>query len=820
MKAPMSKPKSASAMRLCLLLLLPLIAAGQDARFIGKTTLPDQVPYLNRREHFFVGGGIAGGGGDGDGRWNFLVGPDYSCPNYLSNEEIRLLVDSKLQLMPVNMHRARNTGVFYGLASTGDLKFCLVDYAAHGEPWTVRLVMIKNDSAANDHIVSVQAWVWPMMGKGRSAAMARDAAGRASGISLKLDTSLRCVANRFCQNWANRSALIAFNDPSAVATNIGDALVLDAGAKHIAAGGSVSVALYHHMHYDDQTDGDCIRLIRKRNALDDAENCIRQWQDWLSGVATGYSLDLIKDQRARDIVEGGLVVLKMNQARDGGIVASERSWDMTYVRDAYCALRGLGECGHFDELRSFIQWLDHQYSVHGFIPNAAPAGSDTYVHHNGNSGGGPCPEANAAVEVTALYLLAARDYFNSTHDLATLTNADKSLRYAIDVQLKQAVANGYRLEFGGDETELAAGDVGATGLQGALSRQWSMTSVALCAASLDFYIRYLKEKGANPAAYLTSLDNRRLNLNEELDRLKDALEADFWRTNLPECPGGFHDSFRSKSDGAWPRARIVNFTLFPLYYGTPLKYPDRAGRDVAAMKQFFNPTTGLLPLMGVANGKSCGHDLGYLLWCLVAVGDPEKAAVYDALVNGRTVGCWGSYNESYDGDGVPNANNGLRSFETGVNIGALARYWGLGGCKPGRPLAVTAFPPETWVPVNDNHSAITYSGDWSYSTTCAGYYQSDCHFSSYDGNSVQFTFQGTGIRWIGGKNDDHGYAQIYVDDKLQSSVSTYASSWLAQQLLYEKTGLPDGRHTIRIVVIGGGVQDVDAFQYRTGKSAP
>jgi hypothetical protein len=42
-------------------------------------------------------------------------------------------------------------------------------------------------------------------------------------------------------------------------------------------------------------------------------------------------------------------------------------------------------------------------------------------------------------------------------------------------------------------------------------------------------------------------------------------------------------------------------------------------------------------------------------------------------VNGPTVGCWGTYNEAYDPQGVPN-RNGLRSFETGVNISAIARY--------------------------------------------------------------------------------------------------------------------------------------------------
>ncbi|MGA3284113.1 MAG: hypothetical protein ABSD57_06615 [Verrucomicrobiota bacterium] len=799
----------------------PVTAKGSNT-VIGKTPLPDQVPYLNKKEDFFVGNGMAGGGGAADGKWNFLVGPDYTCPNYLSNEEIRLVVDGAQRSVTMDVRRARNTGIFYGLTTIGDLEICLIDHASRGEPWMARLVMVKNKSVSLAHKVSVQAHVTPLTGGGRSASIVADSSGRDSGVSLKLDTSLKCMVNSFCQNWANRYALITFNEPTTTATNNGGIYILDAGTRSIAAGGSYTVALYHYMHYDDKTDSDCINLVRERNVVSDAENCINQWQNWFDGVDATYSLNRIKDQRARDIVEGGLATIKMNQSRDGGIVANERCYDMSYVRDAYCGLRGLSENGHFEELKSFIQWLDHKYSVHGCIPDAAPGGSDTYVHRNGN-GSGPCPEANAAVEVTALYLLAARDYYNATHDLQTLTNADNSLRYAMDIQLKQAVPNGYRLEFNGDETELCgAVDVSSAGFDWKLSRYWSMTSIALCSASLDFYIKYLTMKGADPVSYLNSQDNRILNLNDELGRLKDALEMDYWRTDVPECPGGFHDWFRVKSDRSWPHARVVNFTLFPLYYGTPLKYPERANKDASAAKQYFNDTTRLLPLTAVAGGKSLGHDLGYLLWGLVAVGDSRKVAVYDALVNGPTVGCWGTYNEAYDADASPNVN-GLRSFETGVNISAIAKYWGLGERRPPeltRARATTFIPPGTWVPIDDNHSAITYSGNWNFSTTSQGYYLTTCHFSNQAGSTAQYTFNGTGIRWIGGKNTDHEDAEVYIDGVLQASVNTHASSWLMRQMLYEKTGLPNGRHTIRIAVKGGGNQDVDAFVYCTGEPLP
>ena len=644
---------------------------------IGQTPLPEPVPWLNRREDFFIGNGIVSGGGAADGSWNFLAGPDYTCPNYLSREEILLVVDGTERLITMNVHRARNTGVFYGSTIIGDLDVCLIDHAVRGEPWAARLVMIKNNSATIGHTVQVRARVSPIIGAGRSASVVRDSSGRESGISLKLDTSLKCVKGWVCQNWADRYALITFNEPSTAATKEGDACLLAVGTHHIAANGVYNVGLYHYLHYLGRADGDSVKLIRQRDAVGDAEQSIREWQSWFAAVDTTYSPERITDSRARDIVEGGLAMIRMNQARDGGVVDNERGWNQSYVRDAYCALRGLGANGHFAEMERFIQWQDHKYAVHGFIPNAAACGSDTYAHPSGNNGY-TCAEANASVEVTALYLLAARDYYNATHDLGTLTNADRSLRYAMDIQLKHAVANSYKLEFNGDETELCnAVDIGATGFDRNLGRYWSMTSIALCSASLDFYIRYLKAKGTDPASYVNSQDKQTVDLDHELGRLEDALEADFWRTNLAEFPDGFHDWYRLKGGHGWPLARVVNFSLFPIYYGTPLKYPDRSGNDIAAIAHYFSRTTGFLPLTGSQGGRFLGHDLGYLLWGMIAVGDSNRVAVYDALINGPTVGCWGTYNEAYNANGSPNAN-GLRSFETGVNISAIAKYWGLG----------------------------------------------------------------------------------------------------------------------------------------------
>ena len=684
----LSCPTMLASKLLSIAVLLAGLAVLSDARaadaFSGNPSLPEPVPYLNTPESFFVGNGLAAGGGAADGTWEFLAGPDYTCPNYLDREEIHLMVDGEEHALTMKVHRARKTGVFYGIENVGDLKVCLVDYALNGEPWVARSVMVENQSRVKAHILGVIACIHPILGPGRTNWVASDSSGRARGIGMKLDTSLKCAHNWACPNWADRYALIAFADPASTAKSQvqGNHTFgrLETAIRPINPGGSRDFTLYHFTHYQDVSEADGFKLIQQRNSREDLKACIAWWQKWFDDVAPVYSLSRLKDERARNLVEGGLAVLKMNECRDGGIVANEMGWNMSYVRDAYCGLRGLGAFGHFEEAKNFIRWLDHKVAVHGLVPNAAPGGSDTYAHPNGNNGR-TCAEANASVEVTALYLLAARDYYHATHDFQTLTDADSSLRYAMDAQLKLAAQNGYLLEFSGDETELCgASDVPAIKQEGFnrnLAQYWSMTSVALCAASLDFYIQYLKERGSSTTEYVNHLDHRTLNLHDELNKLQDALERDFWRTNLPECPSGFHDWFRSKSDNAWPAGRIVNFTLFPLYYGTPVKNPQELKNDVAAMKQYFTEGSRLLPVTGLPGHKSLGHDLGYLLWGLVAVGDPKKDAVYDALVNGPTACCWGAYHEAYQADGTPNAN-GLRSFETGVNLSAIAKYWKTG----------------------------------------------------------------------------------------------------------------------------------------------
>jgi hypothetical protein len=473
----------------------------------------------------------------------------------------------------------------------------------------------------------------------------------------------------------DKSVVISFTDPAATASFGHGVYTLETKLTKVAPGGSYTGALCHYFRQDDLADKDCgdaIRAIRAIDSVGELKKCVADWQSWFEQVAPGYRLENIKEPRARDLVEGGLAVLKTNQSQDGGMIAQSTLYKEGYIRDAVLGLRGLTATGHFDESKRWLIWVDHKFSLFGHIPDSASC--EASLADKGNKG----DMGNADVEGTALYLLCARDYYHGTKDIQTLNAVNKSLQYSMDVQLKEAIANGYKLEFSGDETEICGSSVLPAGGQFAINAQkqdWALSSVALCAASLDFYMEYLKARGEDPAAYQNTQTGSKMNLKTELSHLLEAMDADFWRTDVPEIPLGFHDSFRLKSNNGWPLKRIVNFTLMPVYFGTPYAADEKA-RDVSAIAQYFDEKTGFLQMVPGINNGFDGHDLGYLLWSLIEVGNPKKTEVYKALVNGPTVGCWGSYNERYSGDGTRNTND-LRSLETGCNLSAIAKYWGL-----------------------------------------------------------------------------------------------------------------------------------------------
>ncbi|MGZ8637284.1 MAG: hypothetical protein ACXWX2_09975, partial [Actinomycetota bacterium] len=73
--------------------------------------------------------------------------------------------------------------------------------------------------------------------------------------------------------------------------------------------------------------------------------------------------------------------------------------------------------------------------------------------------------------------------------------------------------------------------------------------------------------------------------------------------------------------------------------------------------------------------------------------------------------------------------------------------------------------------------------------------------SALGGASVELSFSGTGVDWITARSRDQGRAEIYVDGALLRTVDNFARD-RAYGFVRSVTGLADGVHTLRIVVLG------------------
>ncbi|MDX2683762.1 hypothetical protein [Streptomyces soliscabiei] len=120
--------------------------------------------------------------------------------------------------------------------------------------------------------------------------------------------------------------------------------------------------------------------------------------------------------------------------------------------------------------------------------------------------------------------------------------------------------------------------------------------------------------------------------------------------------------------------------------------------------------------------------------------------------------------------------------------------------------------PGHLTPVNDTDPAITYTGSWNSSTgRNLGDLYNDVHATTTNGDSVSYTFTGTGIDVLSETNSDEGGIDVYIDGTKVQSVSAAGSSRLAQQVVASVSGLTKGQHTIKLVKTGGTSMVLDGF---------
>jgi hypothetical protein len=144
------------------------------------------------------------------------------------------------------------------------------------------------------------------------------------------------------------------------------------------------------------------------------------------------------------------------------------------------------------------------------------------------------------------------------------------------------------------------------------------------------------------------------------------------------------------------------------------------------------------------------------------------------------------------------------------------------GCtdSSGRAVAPISFGPinvDTGaqpLKVNDADSSIRYNGaGWGhYTGRGVGDINDDVHATTNNGDSVSYTFSGTGISYITERSVDEGKVDVAIDGVLQQTVDARSTDHnLANQTLYNLWGLPQGQHTITLTKRDGGYMLLDGF---------
>ena len=126
--------------------------------------------------------------------------------------------------------------------------------------------------------------------------------------------------------------------------------------------------------------------------------------------------------------------------------------------------------------------------------------------------------------------------------------------------------------------------------------------------------------------------------------------------------------------------------------------------------------------------------------------------------------------------------------------------------------------PGHLAPVNQNAAGAAYSGSGWFDSTDRDYGDlgNDVEATGTNGDSVTYTFTGTGLEVLGETYEDEGTFDAYVDGAQDTGQAwaedTSGGTRLSQQVVYSVQGLSQGTHTVEIEKTGGTYLTIDGFE--------
>ena len=121
-----------------------------------------------------------------------------------------------------------------------------------------------------------------------------------------------------------------------------------------------------------------------------------------------------------------------------------------------------------------------------------------------------------------------------------------------------------------------------------------------------------------------------------------------------------------------------------------------------------------------------------------------------------------------------------------------------------------------------NDTALTYGPNWFLTTGRGlGDFNDDTHHTNTVNAEASYTFTGTGVEYLSERFSDMGNVDVYLDGAFQQNVNLFVSGpRQAQAVVFSRTGLTNGQHTIRIVNKTTSVGMIDALRILTGGGMP
>jgi hypothetical protein len=106
------------------------------------------------------------------------------------------------------------------------------------------------------------------------------------------------------------------------------------------------------------------------------------------------------------------------------------------------------------------------------------------------------------------------------------------------------------------------------------------------------------------------------------------------------------------------------------------------------------------------------------------------------------------------------------------------------------------------VRVEQSSASLAYAGAWDLENVDRPWTGGTAAVSTEPLARVTFSFTGSGVSWIGFRGPQAGRARVFLDGTRVATIDAYAIAEQLQAVLFTRSGLTDGPHTLAIEVTG------------------